>query len=156
MSFFMQMRLGGLRPLSPSSSARRCSSFKTLQHTSALDTRLLPARECLISLPFPVLVQGNGSTEFLDRPQRLQNRVARIITKSSLEIKRPDILDRLHWDSLSIRRFKNDMMTAFKAVNHSYLQHTNDQFIVLNHSDKYRLRGCYTKIALPPKKKQII
>ena len=93
-------------------------------------------------------IWSNASKELLERLQRLQNRVQRIIRKSGLEIRSRDILNRSHWDDLFNRRIKHEIITVFKVINHLYPQHISDQVMVLNHSNKYQLRGCDAKVVL--------
>ena len=60
-----------------------------------------------------------------DKLQKLQNRAARIITRSSYDTSASFILNRLHWDKLSIRRKNLKATLMFKTIkwlSPTYLQ----------------------------------
>lgn len=65
-----------------------------------------------------------------DRLQKLQNRAARIITRSTYEDRSTDILQKLGWNTLEQRREKQLATTVYKVIN--------------NHTPLY-LQTCFTK-----------
>ena len=71
-------------------------------------------------------VVWSGLNEGLaNRLQKLQNRAARIITKSSYEIRSAAILEIPGWDNLAISRFEHKVTMMFKVLNNNapaYLQ----------------------------------
>ena len=55
------------------------------------------------------------------RLQRLQNRAARIITRSSHDVRSADILKDLNWANLEQRRFKLKVMVKYTIKNNMAL-----------------------------------
>ena len=53
-----------------------------------------------------------------EKIQKLQNRAARVITKSSYDASSSILLEKLHWDNLSLRLRKNHKsILMYKTIN---------------------------------------
>ena len=57
------------------------------------------------------------SQQLSDKLQKLQNRAARVITKSSYDASSRQLLNFLGWDNLSIRRAKQKANLMYKCTN---------------------------------------
>ena len=88
-----------------------------------------------------------------DKLQRLQNRAARVITEAEYDIRSADVLDRLQWDTLQIRRasWVNCKGTPlYKILCGQSSPCLRDSFIKLKDTDRnYNLRNIETDLALP-------
>ena len=88
-----------------------------------------------------------------DKLQRLQNRAARVITEAEYDIRSADVLDRLQWDTLQIRRasWVNCKGTPlYKILCGQFSPCLRDSFIKLKDTDRnYNLRNIETELALP-------
>ena len=88
-----------------------------------------------------------------DKLQRLQNRAARVITEAEYDIRSADVLDRLQWDTLQIRRasWVNCKGTPlYKILCGQSSPCLRDSFIKLKDTDRnYNLRNIETELALP-------
>ena len=49
--------------------------------------------------------------------QKLQNRAARVITRSSYDISSSSLLEELNWESLSTKRLKQKAILMFNTIN---------------------------------------
>ena len=58
------------------------------------------------------------SQQLSEKLQKLQNRAARVITKSSYNTNSSYLLNSLSWDNLSVRRTKQKTNLMYKCVNH--------------------------------------
>ena len=55
--------------------------------------------------------------------QKLQNRAARVITKSSYDVSSSILLEKLHWDNLSLHQYRPVLFPTYKTINNpEYLQ----------------------------------
>ena len=82
-----------------------------------------------------------------DKLQKLQNRAARIITKSSFDTSSDHLLSTLDWERLFLRRKKQKALMMFKSVNRlapEYLQSLFSQ-----HRSVYNLTDSEGKRTLP-------
>jgi hypothetical protein len=52
-----------------------------------------------------------------EKIQKLQNMAARVITKSSYDVSSSILLEKLHWDNLSLRRKKHKSILMYKTIN---------------------------------------
>ena len=75
-----------------------------------------------------------------DRLQRLQNRAARVITKSDYSIRSVEVLRQLQWDNLELRRFKHMAIQMYTIFNHKALKYLYN-FEKVCDSTHYNLRG---------------
>ena len=57
------------------------------------------------------------SQQLCEKLQKLQNRAARVITKSSYNTNSSYLLNSLSWDNLSVRRTKQKANLMYKCVN---------------------------------------
>ena len=92
-------------------------------------------------------VWGDTYDAHLDRLQKLQNRAARIVTKSGYYASGKQLLKKLSWDNLEKRRRKRKATMMFKIMNNMaplYLQR------LFNKAEKtYSLRDTKGALALP-------
>jgi hypothetical protein len=82
-----------------------------------------------------------------DKLQKLQNRAARVITKSNYDIRSSNILADLNWDKLVDRRKRQKLLLMFKIINKQAPQYLIDLFE--NRQPSYALRNIQNKLALP-------
>ena len=94
------------------------------------------------------VVWGNLNQGLTERLQKLQNRAARIITKSEYSIRSADILDKLHWDNLEKRRFQHKATLMYKILNNLTPSYLN-VYQKLKEQTDYNLRGQDTNLVLP-------
>ena len=83
-----------------------------------------------------------------DRLQRLQNRAARVITKSDYSIRSVEVLRQLQWDNLELRRFKHMAIQMYKIFNHKAPKYLHNYEKVCD-STHYNLRGHDIYLVLP-------
>ena len=101
------------------------------------------------------VVWGNLNQGLSDRLQKLQNRAARIITKSDYSIRSIDILNKLNWDNLETRRFKHKATLMFKIRNNRAPNYLN-RYQQLSQHTHYNLRGQDTDLVLPKPKTEYL
>ena len=89
---------------------------------------------------------GLGVT-LLDKIQKLQNRVARIITQSSYYTSASSILEELGWDNVLTRWKKQKAILMFKTLNNRAPEYLRNLFIDRN--THYDLRNAGGKLNLP-------
>ena len=87
------------------------------------------------------------SVTLSDKLQKLQNRAARVITRSSYDTTASILLNRLNWDNLSTRRKKLKATLMFKIIKGLFPTYLQDLFSI--HSAKYNLRDSEIKLNLP-------
>ena len=88
------------------------------------------------------------SVTLSDKLQKLQNRAARVITRSSYDTSATSILlNRLNWDNLSTRRKKLKATLMFKIIKGLSPEYLRDLFSI--RSTKYNLRDSEIKLNLP-------
>ena len=76
-----------------------------------------------------------------DRLQKLQNRIARVISKSPLELRSQEILTNLGWDSIAIRRSKQILVTMHKIMYNRAPNYVIDKFSRVMDTTHYNLRN---------------
>ena len=99
-------------------------------------------------------VWGGTYKTLCDRLQKLQNRAARIITRSNYDIRSKTILDELDWDNLEIRRKKQKALLMYKVIHKkapSYLQR-----LFTENKQTYNLRASEGKLTLPKPKTEYL
>ena len=79
------------------------------------------------------------SVTLSDKLQKLQNRAARVITRSSYDTSASILLNRLNWDHLSTRRKKLKATLMFKIIKGLSPAYLQDLFSI--RSTKYNLRA---------------
>ena len=79
--------------------------------------------------------------------QKLQNRAARAITRTSYDRSASFLLTMLHWDNLSTRRKKLKAMLMFKTIKGLSPAYLQNLFSI--HSTSYNLKDSEIKLDLP-------
>ena len=87
------------------------------------------------------------SVTLSEKLQKLQNRAARVITRSSYDTSASILLNRLNWDNLSTRRKKLKAMLMFKIIKGLSPAYLQDLFSI--RSTPYNLRDSEIKLNLP-------
>jgi hypothetical protein len=82
-----------------------------------------------------------------DKLQKLQNRAARAITRSSYDIGSSVVLDELNWDKLNVRRKKQKALLMFKVMHNRAPSYLADLF--KSYQSNYQLRNIENKLSLP-------
>ena len=82
-----------------------------------------------------------------EKMQKLQNRAARVITKSSYDASSSILLEKLHWDNLSLRRKKHKSRLMYKTINKLTPEYLQNLFSF--RSTNYNLRNAEMKLNLP-------
>lgn len=95
------------------------------------------------------IVWNNINLTQSDRLQRLQNRAARVITKSPYEIRSLDILSDLSWDTLAVRRSKHVLIMMYKIMYNQAPLYLIDQFHRVIDTTYYNLRNNDINLKLP-------
>lgn len=85
-----------------------------------------------------------------ERIQKLQNRAARIITRSGYDVRSKDILENLGWENLKTRRIKHKATVMFKTMNALAPQSLRKLF--KTNENTYHLRGRENNLLLPKPK----
>ena len=94
---------------------------------------------------FRILRLGRSLGNMLDHKlQKLQNRAARVITKSPFDTSSNHLLSTLDWERLFLRRKKQKSLKTMNGLAPDYLQSLFSQ----RHS-VYNLRGSEGKLTLP-------
>ena len=94
------------------------------------------------------VVWGNINKGLVDRLQKLHNRAARIITRSDYSIRSSEVLRRLQWDNLEVRRTKHMATLMYKIFNGKAPKYLNN-FLRLCDVTHHNLRGHELNIILP-------
>ena len=89
---------------------------------------------------------GLGDT-LSDRLQILQNRAARVITRSSYDISSNLLLDQLKWNNLSVNRQKQKAILMFKTLSGQTPQYLHEMFA--SRRCQYSLRNSNGKLFIP-------
>ena len=87
------------------------------------------------------------SAKLSNKMQKLQNRAARIITKSNYDSSATQLLESLHWDDLSKRRKKHKAFLICKILNGLAPQYLRNIFT--NRATSYTLRDNEAKLNFP-------
>ena len=93
----------------------------------------------------PVWEEFNATLR--EKMQKLQNRAARVITKSSYDASSSILLEKLHWDNLSLRRKKHNSILMYKTINKLTPEYLQNLFSF--RSTNYNLRNAEMKLNLP-------
>lgn len=86
--------------------------------------------------------------------QKLQNRAARAITKSTYETRSKDLLEKLKWSTLDIRRKKQKLVLTHKIMNGRAPQYLQDLFC--KQEQYYQLRNNENCLKLPKPKTEYV
>lgn len=79
--------------------------------------------------------------------QKLQNRAARVITKSSYDVNSSVLLERFQWDNLALRRKKHKAILMYKIINKFTPEYLQNMFTF--RSTDYNLRKIEMKLNVP-------
>ena len=82
-----------------------------------------------------------------DKLQKLQNRAARVITRSSYDISSSSLLEELNWESLSTKRLKQKAILMFNTLNKRTPLYLQEMFSPSE--SVYNLRDSYGKLFVP-------
>ena len=120
-----------------------------------------PARANLDDSPFPLppppswpikpLSNNNttGLLTYIHTVQKLQNRVARIITHSNYDTRSKDILNNLGWKDLAERRRHQLATIMFKTMNGQVPQYISQLFTKTSDIHAYSLRRSGDSLFIP-------
>ena len=90
-----------------------------------------------------------GTTQS-NRLQKLHNRAARIITRSSNEVNQKNVLDKLGWQTLDEQRQKAKAKLMFKVLNNQGPKSLTNLFTSKStETPKYNLRGISSNVCIP-------
>lgn len=95
------------------------------------------------------LIWGNCGTVLKNKLQKLQNRAARIITRSGYEIRSATILNSLNWCSLETNRNQTKATMMYKIVNGEAPTHLQQLFSFVNDTHGYNLRNSDINLKIP-------
>jgi hypothetical protein len=97
------------------------------------------------------LVWGNCGESLKEKLQKLQNRAARVITGDIYDIRSKDILNKLNWKNLSVKRKEKASAYVSKAITGNLPKNIAEKFKISN-SERYDLRSNNKFLALPKPK----
>ena len=86
------------------------------------------------------VVYDNINKGLNERLQKLQNRAARIITRSNYDVRSVDILKQLEWDTLSQGRFKPKATAMYNIMNGNAPYYLRMMFTMNNKNELYHFR----------------
>lgn len=101
-------------------------------------------------------VWGNCGTVLRNKLQKLQNRAARIITRSGYEIRSTKILTALNWCNLETRRNQQKGTLMYKIVNGMSPRYLNEMFVPLNEAHGHNLRNSEVDVKIPLPKSEYL
>ena len=94
-------------------------------------------------------VWGNLEKGLAQKLQKLQNRAARIITRSDYTIRSREILSDLNWSTLEQRRDQHLKLLMFKTINKNVPDYLLAKFAPVKTIHNYCLRGADSRIFVP-------
>ena len=90
-----------------------------------------------------------GTTQS-NRLQKLHNRAARVITRSSNEVNEKDVLNKLGWQTLEEQRKKIKAKLMFRTLNNQGPKSLANLFASKSiETPKYNLRGISSNVSIP-------
>ena len=95
------------------------------------------------------VVWGDYSKTRADKLQKLQNRVARIITRLDYSISSSDVLNSLEWANLEERRKRHLSVTMFKIFNNNCPTYLRERFHRTSEVHNLNMRGSHYNLQLP-------
>lgn len=101
-------------------------------------------------------VWGNCGIVLRNKLQKLQNRAARIITRSGYEIRSTKMLTALNWCNLETRRNQQKGTLMYKIVNGMSPRYLNEMFIPLNEAHGHNLRNSEVDVKIPLPKSEYL
>ena len=94
-------------------------------------------------------VWGNCNKSLSIKLQKLQNRVARILTFSSYDADVNDLFVRLRWQKINLQRELKTATMIYKSLNGLAPDYLKSMFTDRSATSTYSLRNCEGKLALP-------
>lgn len=92
---------------------------------------------------------GNCGVVLKNRLQKLQNRAARIISRSGYEVRSPEILSALGWCDLETRRRRQKSTLMYKIMNGIAPMYLREMFLSVNEAHHYNLRCSDINVKVP-------
>ena len=94
-------------------------------------------------------IWGNCDKGLSEKPQKLQNRAARMITFPSYDASLNELFQALNWRNLEQLRKVDLSILIYKALHHQTPEYWSSQFINRTDVKPYHLRNTVNKLALP-------
>ena len=95
------------------------------------------------------VVWDNCNKTYADKLQKLQNRVARVLTSSSYDIAADFLLEKLGWRKLDTQRKLEKAVMVYKSLNGLAPDYLRPMFIDRSSITNYSLRDTEGKLAVP-------
>lgn len=95
------------------------------------------------------ILWGNCGSTLKTKVQKLQNRAARIITRSGYEIRSSEILSSLGWCDLDTRRKRQRSTLMYKIMNGVAPEYLREMFVLVNEAHHHNLRCSDTNVKIP-------
>ena len=126
---------------------RRVSSFMSQDNLLLIYHSLIEQRLHYCSIVWDTLSDG-----LKQKLQTLQNRAARIITKSSYDYPSDELFVQLRWHELERQRSSKKAIMMFKVLNNLAPEYLTDLFCRTNQVHDYNLRNSDLNLVLPKPK----
>ena len=94
------------------------------------------------------LVWGNCGKTLSNKPQKLQNRAAQVITSSNFDVEVDSLFHKLSWKDLKSEGQIQNALMVFKSLNGLVPEYLTSKFIKRNESN-YSLRDSVNKLVVP-------
>ena len=94
-------------------------------------------------------IWGNCGVVLRNKLQKLQNRAARIITRSGYEVRSTEILSSLGWCDLETRRNRQKSAVMYKVINGIAPDYLQELFVPVNEAHNYNLRFSDMNVKIP-------
>ena len=122
---------------------RRISSFMSQNNLLIIYHSLIEQRLHYCSIVWDTLSDG-----LKQKLQKLQNRAARIITKSSYDYPSEELFVQFRWHELQRQRNSKKVIIMFKVLNNLALEYRTDLFCRTNQVHDYSLRNSDLNLVL--------
>ena len=121
--------------------------MKRVRPFISIDTAILIYKSLILPhFDYCSTVWSGLGQDLSDKLQKLQNRAARVITKTGYESRSSDLLSELGWDKLATRREKQKATLMFKTM--SKLVPDNIQNLFEKRKTQYNLRNQESALVL--------
>ena len=112
---------------------------------------LLSIYQSLLKLHFDYcsVVWGNCGKTLSSKLQKLQNRVAHILTYSSFDANADTLIEKLGWKKLNSQRQMHKAIMVCKSLKGLAPQYLRDKLVHRNNISNYSLRDAENKLAIP-------
>ena len=94
-------------------------------------------------------IWGNCGVVLRNKLQKLQNRAARIITRSGYEVRSTEILSSLGWCDLETRRNRQKSAVMYKVISGIAPDYLQELFVPVNEAHNYNLRFSDMNVKIP-------